>query len=338
MNRKFLIAGLAILLLSAAGGALYTHRQSGDDSMLVLHGNVDLRQVSLAFKGSDRIASLAVQEGEWVHNGQVLGQLDLRELNLRLRQAQAQADAQQQQLQRLQAGSRPEEIAQAHANLAAAQSEAELARQQLERLQNVHRESGGHAVSPQDLDAAQARRKTALAQVDNTSKALQLTQKGPRQEDIAQAKALLEAAQAGVALLQQQLDDATLRAPIDAVVRARLMEPGDMTSPQKPVYTLAIAHPKWVRAYVQEADLGRIRPGMAADISIDSAPGRKIQGRIGYISGVAEFTPKTVQTEELRSSLVYEVRIMASDGADQLRLGMPATVHLDLRQTAPAKK
>jgi len=124
MNKKPLIAGLAILLLAAAGGAFYANRHGADDHALVLYGNVDLRQVSLAFNGSERIASLAVQEGERVHTGQVLGQLDQRSLQLRLRQAQAQAEAQQQQLQRLQTGSRPEEIAQARAAVAAAQAEA----------------------------------------------------------------------------------------------------------------------------------------------------------------------------------------------------------------------
>ena len=103
-----------------------------------------------------------------------------------------------------------------------------------------------------------------------------------------------------------------------------------MASPQRPVYTLAIANPKWVRAYVAEPDLGRIRPGMPAKLLTDSQPDQPLEGRIGYISSVAEFTPKTVQTEELRSSLVYEVRVLADDSADRLRLGMPATVRIAL--------
>jgi HlyD family secretion protein len=120
------------------------------------------------------------------------------------------------------------------------------------------------------------------------------------------------------------------------VVRARLLEPGDMASPQRPVFTLAITQPKWVRAYVAEPSLGRIKPGMKASVSTDSAPGRAIPARVGYISSVAEFTPKTVQTEELRTSLVYEVRFLVDDPDDQLRLGMPATVHLPLETGAPA--
>jgi HlyD family secretion protein len=334
MNKK-IIAGVGLLL--AAGAAILiwqATRPAADPNTLILYGNVDLRQVSLAFNASERIAALRVQEGDQVTAGQLLGQLDQRSTRLRLDQAQAQANAQQQALARLQAGSRPEEVAQARAGVAAAQAEADLARQQLARLQAVHAGSGGRAVSQQDIDAAQAKALATQAQLDSTRKALQLAQTGPRKEDIAQAQAQLDASRANAAVLQQQLSDTELRAPVAAVVRSRLMEPGDMASPQRPVFTLAIRDPKWVRAYVAESDLGRIRPGMAATISIDSAPDHPLAGRVGYISSVAEFTPKTVQTEELRTTLVYEVRILAEDRADTLRLGMPATVRLDLRPAA----
>ena len=101
-----------------------------------------------------------------------------------------------------------------------------------------------------------------------------------------------------------------------------------MASPQKPVFNLAITDPKWVRAYVSEPDLGKIHPGMIASVSVDSFPDRHFEGWVGFISPVAEFTPKAVQTEELRTSLVYEVRVFVKDPSDELRLGMPATVHL----------
>jgi HlyD family secretion protein len=117
-------------------------------------------------------------------------------------------------------------------------------------------------------------------------------------------------------------------APTDAVVRTRLMEPGEMASPQKPVFSLAITNPKWVRAYVSERDLGRVHPGMRAQVAVDSFPERRFEGWVGFISPVAEFTPKPVQTTELRTSLVYEVRVFVKDAADDLRLGMPATVYL----------
>ena len=112
------------------------------------------------------------------------------------------------------------------------------------------------------------------------------------------------------------------------MVRSRLLEPGDMATPQKPVLALALTQPKWVRVYVGEPDLGRVKPGMPARVTTDGSPGQSIAGKIGYISSVAEFTPKSVQTEELRTSLLYELRVLVDDPQDVLRLGQPATVHL----------
>ena len=335
MNKKILLpaAGIVAVALGAATWAWMAHRPGVDPDELTLYGNVDIRQVSLAFNATERIAEIRVREGDKVRvkAGQVLGELDTRTLQLQAAQAEAQIAAQTQVLQRLKTGSRPEEVAQSRAQVAAAQADAELARQQLERLQSIRQTTAGRAVSQQDLDAAQARQKVAQAQLENARKAQQLVVTGPRKEDIAQARSQLAAARAEQALIQRQIDESELHAPIDAVVRARLLEPGDMASPQRPVFTLAITDPKWVRAYVTEADLGRIRPGMAATLSTDSHPGQPLQGKVGYISSVAEFTPKTVQTEELRSSLVYEIRVLADDPQDLLRLGMPATVHVRLQ-------
>ena len=106
-----------------------------------------------------------------------------------------------------------------------------------------------------------------------------------------------------------------------------------MASPQRPIFALALMDPKWVRAYVSEPDLGKVHQGMAASVSVDSFPNRRYDGWVGFLSPVAEFTPKSVQTEELRTSLVYEVRVFVKDPSDELRLGMPATVYLPLEQT-----
>ncbi|KQW91779.1 hypothetical protein ASC94_17025 [Massilia sp. Root418] len=341
MNKKIIIATVLVLVLvlvlaAVAAAAWYAMRPPAAEGLL-LYGNVDLRQVSLAFNGSERIASLSVQEGDRVRPGQVLGKLDTTTLALRIAESRARAGALEQTLARLRAGSRPQEVSQARAQTAEAQAEADLAAKSLVRLQGLAQGPVGRAVSLQDVDNAAARSKAAQARLEGARKAQELVQAGARKEDIAQAEAQLAAAQAQTAVLAQQLADAELRAPIASVVRARLMEAGDMASPQRPVYTLAITDPKWVRAYVRETELGLVQPGMAASIAIDSLPGQAIAGKVGYISSVAEFTPKTVQTEDLRTSLVYEVRILAEDKDDRLRLGMPATVRI-ARPAAQAQR
>lgn len=333
MNKKILLPAVIVAAALVAGAAWYWHsaRAVGDLKQLTLYGNVEIHQVSLAFNATDRIAELRVREGDAVRAGDVLGTLDSRTVKLRVAQAQAQLGVQEQNLVKLRAGSRAEEIARARASVAAAEAEVGLAKTQLARLKAVNESIHGKAVSQQDVDNAASRLAVTLAEAESARKSARLVELGPRKEDIAAAEKQVAAAKAEYALVQRQLAEYELHAPTDAVVRARLLEPGDMASPQRPAYTLALTRPKWVRAFVTEAHLGRIKPGMTAGVTIDSAPGQPIAARVGYISSVAEFTPKTVQTPELRTSLVYEVRFLVDDPQDRLRLGMPATVHLQLQ-------
>jgi HlyD family secretion protein len=330
---------LIMLLLAVGGGAAgltwwLTQRESATQE-LVLYGNVDLRQVELAFNNSERIAAVLFQEGDRVRHGQVLARVDTSRLEPRVAQAEAQAAAQRQVVERLHNGSRPEEIAQARANVESAKADAVNARRQYERLKTASEGSAGRAVSPQDVDSAKAAWDVAEARLAVNQKALALALAGPRKEEVAEAEARLRADEAQLALLRQELTDAQLIAPVNAVVRTRIMEPGEMASPQRPVFSLAIIDPKWVRAYVSEPDLGKVRPGMMASVAVDSFPGQRFDAWVGFVSPVAEFTPKAVQTDELRTSLVYEVRVFVKDPSDDLRLGMPATIYLPLDQHGP---
>jgi HlyD family secretion protein len=299
---------------------------------LNLYGNVDLRQIELPFNGNERISAVLVQEGDHVTQGQLLARLDTSRLAPQVAKAEAELAAQAQSVERLHHGNRPEEIAQARANLDAAAADAGNARAQFARLHALSDSSAGRAVSRQDMDAAKAALDTAEARLAVNRKTLALELAGPRKEDVAQGEAQLRADLAQLALVQQQLKDADLLAPQNAVVRSRIVEPGEIASPQKSAFTLAITDPKWVRVYVAEADLGSVREGLNASVTVDAFPGRRFPGWVGFISPVAEFTPKSVETTELRSSLVYEVRVFVRDSGDELRLGMPATVHLPLSQ------
>jgi HlyD family secretion protein len=335
MRRPFLIGGLIAVSLIAAGVAWRLMQRERAPTHLTLYGDVDLRQVQLSFNNSERIAAVLVQEGDRVRQGQLLARLDTARLEPQLAQAEAQAAAQLQVVKRLRSGSRPEEIAQARANLQAAQADLTNARQQYERWKSAAEISAGRAVRQQDVDNARTAVQVAEARLAVVQKTLDLAIAGPRREEINENEARLKASEAQASVLRQQLKDAQLIAPVDAVIRTRLMEPGEMASPQRPVFSLAITDPKWVRAFISEPDLGKIKPGMPAAIVVDSFPGRRFDGWIGFISPVAEFTPKTVQTEELRTSLVYEVRAFVKDPADELRLGMPASVYLQLKDGEP---
>lgn len=324
---------LLLVLAAAVGGGVwwYAHRPKPDD-LLVLYGNVDLRQAALPFDDSGRIAEVLVEEGARVRKGQILARLDVSRLKPQVAQAEAAVAAQRAALLQLRNGSRPEEIEQERANLESAKADAANAQAQYARRRALVASS---AVSRQDLDIARATAEMAAAKVKVSESALALALAGPRTEEILQAEAQLRGSEAELELMRQQLVDAELLAPFDAVVRSRLMEPGEMASPTRPVFSLARTGTKWVRAYVSERGLGHVRPGMKARIITDSFPDRPLEGWVGFISPVAEFTPKTVQTEDLRSSLVYEVRVFAEDPGDLLRVGMPATVQL-LPDAAPA--
>lgn len=330
VSKKNLLFILVLVVIAVLWLGWGLRQQQHEPTALQLYGNIDLRQVSLAFNNSERIVEVLAQEGDQVQPGQVLARLDTSRLAPRVAEVAAQTQAQQQAVIRLHNGSRPEEIAQARANLDAAKADAESARLQYQRLQLLAADSAGKAVSQQDRDNSQALLNSTQARVMLNKKALELAQLGPRKEDIAQAEAQLQAYQAQLAFLQQQIKDAALLAPANAVVRSRLLEPGEMSSPQRPVYSLALVDPKWVRAYVSEVDLGRLHPGAVAQVRVDSFPERAYAGWVGFISPVAEFTPKSVQTEELRPSLSYEVRVFVKDSHDDLRLGMPATVSVPL--------
>ena len=335
MRRHFLIGGLIAVSLIAAFVAWRLMQAESAPMHLTLYGNIDLRQVQLSFNNSERIAAVLVQEGDRVRQGQLLARLDTARLEPQLAQAEAQAAAQLQVVKRLRGGSRPEEIAQARANLQAAQADLANARQQYERWKSAAEVSAGRAVRQQDVDNARTAVQVAEARLAVVQKTLDLAIAGPRREEINENEARLKAFEAHASVLRQQLKDAQLIAPVDAVIRTRVMEPGEMASPQRPVFSLAITDPKWVRAFISEPDLGKIKPGMTAAVVVDSFADRRFEGWIGFISPVAEFTPKTVQTEELRTSLVYEVRAFVKDPADELRLGMPASVYLQLKQSKP---
>ncbi len=334
MNRKKVIPAVAVLLVAAAAGGWWFFGSSGgqDESRLVLYGNVDIRETDLAFNNSEHIDRLLVQEGDRVRMGQLVATLHRERHEAEVAAAEARVAAQRAALARLEVGSRPEEVQQARANVAAARARLSDAEVTFTRTQDL---SVKKLISRQALDDAQTSLDTARADLEVAQQALALAVEGPRAEDIEEARALLTASEAQLALAREVLKDTELYAPAAGIIRDRLLEPGDMVTPQTPVLTLALTDPVWVRAYASERYLGRLAPGMSAEVSTDSYPGKTYHGWIGFISPTAEFTPKNVETPELRTRLVYQMRVHVCNPQDELRLGMPATVSIQLDQPKP---
>ena len=334
-SKKKLAVIILILLLAAAVAAWFFLRSKPATNTLTLYGNIDIRQVQLAFHDAGRIQTLLVQEGDAVHPGQLLATLDPARFQDALLRAQATQAAQQQALNKLLAGTRPEEIAQARARLQAAQAVVANARITAQRQTAL---AAQRYVSQQSADNASRALKSALAELQVAQAGLALALRGPRQEDIAAARQELRADGAALALAQRELDDTKLYAPASGVIQDRILEPGDMTSAATPAFSLALDNPVWVRAYLPEPELGKVRLGMSARIYSDSFPHHSFAGWVGFISPTAEFTPKAVETTELRTQLVYRVRIYACNPQHQLRLGMPVTVQIPLQDNAPKER
>jgi len=329
MSKPLRVLLVLIVFGCSAGGLWYwwNSQQISDDGLLVVFGNVDVRQVELAINGSERIAELTVEEGDRIKQGQLLAKLDTERLEYTVERAKALVETQKQVVARLEAGSRTEEITKARADVAAVQAT-------VRDLETTHKRNlslvKDKAVSQQDVDDSKAALESTKAQERALQAALDLAIAGPRNEDIAEAKAMLKRYEAELGQSQHDLKDSCLYAPSDGIVQDRILEVGDMASPQKPVFTVALTDPVWVRAYVSEPDLGKISEGMKARVVTDSFPDKEYEGWIGFISPTAEFTPKPVETRELRTKLVYQIRVFVKNPNNELRLGMPATVKIAL--------
>jgi HlyD family secretion protein len=295
-----LIIVLVIVFGIGAGTYFFIQGREAPVSRLQLYGNVDVRQIELAFHATGRIENLLIEEGDVVKPGQLVAEIDPVRYEAGVARASAEVAAQKQVLARLLAGSRPEEIQEARARVKAAAAALEDAKAVYERTKVLARN-----------------RSTSQQQLDDTEAAFR------------SAGANLEAA---LKLAERELADTKLYAPKSGVIQDRILEPGDMAFPATPVFTLALTNPVWIRAYVSEPDLGKIAPGMRAYVRTDSFPDKNYEGWIGFISPTAEFTPKQVQTTELRTKLVYRIRIYACNPKNELRLGMPVTVAIPLNQ------
>jgi multidrug resistance efflux pump len=267
-------------------------------------------------------------------------------------QAEAERDRLAAMLAELENGPRKQEIAAAEARVRLADAELELTRQKLDRVERV---VARNAASQEELDEASTALRVARAtlevrqeelaqllegtrpeeiqaakaQLEQARQAWLLRRRGFRDEEIAQAKAAVEAAQAALQASEQQIAELTIAAPLDAVVEAIDLRPGDLVSAGAPIMSLMDTSRLWVRAYVPENHLN-LTIGQEFWVTVDSFPGQRFRGHVSFISRQAEFTPSNVQTPEERSKQVFRIRVTLDEGRDLLRPGMSADVWLEV--------
>jgi HlyD family secretion protein len=316
---------IIIALIAIAGGLAWLGEQrlSAAPDPGTLYGNVEIRQVDLSFNAEGTVTALSKREGDPVRKDDVIATLDPATYQSAVDLSEARRDAAKAQLDLLLAGTRKEDIDQARANLDAAKASLANAEVTFARQQNL---AAHNASTQQQLDDARMGLDAARAKLAQTQAALAEAVNGPRPEDIAAGRANLRAAEASLALARTQLTRAVLDAPANGTIMTRVIEPGTVVLPGAAVYSMALDDEVWVRAFAPEPLLGRVAPGTETTVTTDG--GKSYRGRIGYVSPAAEFTPKTVETPELRTQLVYRLRIRVENPDSGVRQGMPVTIRL----------
>lgn len=322
-----------IVALLIAGGIFWGVRwvrglAEVDADVIPVSGNIEVTAAQVSFKIPGRVTQRLVSEGESVTNGQPVALLDKVELEQELAMRQASAQTVQAELAELEAGTRPEEIDQAAAALEIAKAEAlrvdsEFARQKELFAQKV--------ISPREFEAAEAANRIAQEKVREAEARWTLLRKGPRAETILAARSRLEQAKQAVALAETRLGYAVLQAPLAGIVLAEGIENGEYVVPGTPVVTVGDLDRVWLRAYINETDLGRVRIGQAVQVTADTYPGKKYEGRLSFIASQAEFTPKNVQTTQERVKLVYRIKVDIANPDQELKPGMPADAGIETR-------
>jgi len=333
MSSKGRIAlGVVVLAAAALGGWYWLERQQQHaETALVLYGNVDIREVELGFRVPGRLTDALVDEGDSVTKGQRLAVIDSEPYRQSVALAEARVQLAQANLAKFEKGSRPQEVQQAQARVEEAEAAYRNAQREYERQLGMFK-SG--STSETARDAAQTRRDQTAAALAALREALALASEGFRSEEVNASRAEFAASVAQRSQAETQLADTELLSPSDGVVLSRIREPGSIVAIGAPVYSLSLRDPVYVRAYVGESDLGKLAPGTPVEVATDSSA-KRYRGQVGYISPRAEFTPKSVETVDLRTDLVYRLRVIVADADDGLRQGMPVTISVPIRSTAP---
>jgi HlyD family secretion protein len=316
---------------AAAGAALAAAGcgRGADPSLIVASGHVEATDVRVSAKVGGRVEALAVKEGDVVASGQELARIETTDLRLALRQARAERDQAGADLRLRLKGARIEDIAELEAQLRSAEADRAAAQRDLDRMQGLLDKGSG---TTKARDDAQTRRDVSRARLDAMQQSLARLRAGFRVEEKDGARARVAALEARIAQLEQQVEDASIASPLAGVVTEKVAERGELLQPGSPVVVVTDLKDAWLRVYVAETDLGRVRIGQEAEVVTDDGQARR--GRVTFVASQAEFTPKNVQTRDERVKLVYEVKVSLPNDDGLFKPGMPATARLRAAQEA----
>lgn len=318
------IAFLFLLSLALSGCPL-----SGDnpkDGVIRLSGSVEAHETDLAFQVAGRITALPVDEGMVIKPDTLVAQLDPKDYQLTVQRLEAEAQAAEKALELLKAGTRVQELRVAEAALAKAKSELEYAVSEHHRVAGLAKRK---LASPDQLDQVRLRENVARSALEQARQNLELLHEGARREDIERAEAELAARRAALESARRQLDYTQLVSGVNGYVTVRVAEAGEVVSAGQPIVRVAQLDHPWIRAYLSETDLARVHLGQKVRVTVDGLPDKSFDGKLTFIAAQAEFTPKSVETRDLRVDLVYRIKVEVDNRDGLLKLGMPADVAIE---------
>ncbi len=330
MRKRVLVVVVVVAVIAAMLLWRTYAGKRGDENVLLLSGNMEVTEVNVGFKLPGRVIELAVDEGKAVKTGDVLARLDNAELASVVAQNRAVLQEAATRLSELKAGSRPQEIEQARANVRLQEAELTRLKKDFERAEILFTNG---AISSSQYDAAKSAYETRLAQQRNALESLSLTREGPRKENIEASEHRVQQAKAAVKTAEERLNDTVIYAPVDGVILRKNIELGETVAQGTPVYTIGDLARPWIKVYVKEDKLGLVKLGQKAKVTTDTYPGKTYDGWVSYISSQAEFTPKNVQTQEERVKLVFGVKVRVQNVNQELKPSMPADVRILLKDS-----
>lgn len=337
MQKKAILVMVVIGVMVAGGVAtwFYFPSRNNKESKVFVSGNIEAIEVDLSFRISGQIKTLNVDEGDRVARGQVIATLDTDTLEALRGVAKAEIAAARATLDELEEGTREEEIARSRALMKAAESKLKNAEDEYQRYKSL-REEG--AISQSLFENKLTTYTVALEEFNNASQHLRELVKGPREQEIRAARARLERATWELNKIELDIEHSVLTTPVSGVVLVKANELGEVVLPGATVATIAEIDEVWLKGYISEEDLGKVKHGQEAEITIDTFPGRTYPGVVTFISSRAEFTPKNVQTKEERVKQVYRVKITIPNRDHDLKIGMPAEGYVLVDSVAVEKR